>query len=465
MRNELVRGVSTLFLFGALVSPALGASPYYKEVCASGCAYSSVQAAVDSITDSSATKIYTIFIDSGVLQSDSSIRTNGKSYINFVGRGAGVSVLQASPAWYSNVAGGTTTPDFFDFSGSTNVTVTNLTIDASSTDPGTVSTMLAFAAVKVGPGTGGKILFRGCGIQAINYGMWEDGTATGGLIEIFDSKVQSASIAVYLGGNRWHIYSSELRVVDNGGTSGTVGTASTVYAYVGEATLWGSHVHAESSRAGQTYPVYAVQTVTSSLATVTVIGSTVHVKMTTTDIGSSSRYMSAAYIGPGIGNFVGTEFLYENTGGALSQGRLSGLKTAALGTINLSGCTFRDAGGSGGTSRSDLIVPPTAGSLKFRAVGTQIASLSLIQGTTVPAAVVKGLSTAAAQRGPATFLGSGSVVVTLPVALPDANYNVTVSTTGTAPLETFTVTGITKTGFTINSSNPSSTATVMWFLN
>ena len=37
--------------------------------------------------------------------------------------------------------------------------------------------------------------------------------------------------------------------------------------------------------------------------------------------------MSAAYIGPGIGNFVGTEFLYENTGGALSQGRLSGLKT------------------------------------------------------------------------------------------------------------------------------------------
>jgi hypothetical protein len=214
-----------------------------------------------------------------------------------------------------------------------------------------------------------------------------------------------------------------------------------VYAYTGEVTLWGSHVHAESSRAGQTYPVYGVQTVTSSGVTVTVIGSTVHVKMTTIDIGISSRYMSAAYIGPGIGNFFGTEFLYENTGGALSQGRLSGLKLAGLGTVNLSGCTFRDAGGSGGTSRSDLLVPPTAGSLKFRAVGTQVSSLSLILGTTVPAAVIKGLSTAAAQRGPATFAGSGSVLVTLPVALPDANYNVTVSTTGTTPPETFTVTG------------------------
>lgn len=97
MRNELVRGVLTLFVFGALVPPALGASPYYKEVCASGCAYSSVQSAVDSITDSSATKIYTIFIDSGVLQSDSSIRTNGKDYINFVGRGAGSPSFKRRP--------------------------------------------------------------------------------------------------------------------------------------------------------------------------------------------------------------------------------------------------------------------------------------------------------------------------------------------------------------------------------
>ena len=83
------------------------------------------------------------------------------------------------------------------------------------------------------------------------------------------------------------------------------------------------------------------------------------------------------------------------------------------------------------------IVPPTAGSLKFRAVGTQISFLVPHLGNDRAGRRRQGASTAAAQRGPATFLGSGSVVVTLPVALPDANYNVTVSTTGTAPLETF----------------------------
>ena len=264
MRNELVRGVSTLFLFGALVSPALGASPYYKEVCASGCAYSSVQAAVDSITDSSATKIYTIFIDSGVLQSDSSIRTNGKSYINFAGRGAGVSVLQASPAWYSNVAGGTTTPDFFDFSGSTNVTVTNLTIDASSTDPGTGEHDAGlcrrqgwsrYRRQDPVPGVrDSKPSTTACGM---------DGTATGGLIEIFDSKVQSASIrGLLIGGPPLaHLLKRTASRGQRGHQWNGGGRRARSTRTLGEATLWGSHVHVESSRAGQTYPVYAVQTV------------------------------------------------------------------------------------------------------------------------------------------------------------------------------------------------------------
>jgi hypothetical protein len=422
-----------------------------------------VTAALASITDSSATKIYTIFIDSGVLQSDSSIKTNGKSYINFVGRGEGVSVLQASPAWYSNVASGATTPDFFDLSGSNNVTVTNLTIDARTTDPGTVSTLLAFAAVKVDPGTNGKVVFDGCGVQGIIYGMWDGGS--GGLIEIFDSKIQAASFGIYTGGDTWHIYSSELRVMDSGGTSGTITAASAIFAYVGDVTLWGSHVHMESSSTGLRCNVYGLQTGNTGAVTVSVIGSTVHVKMTTTNIPSSSCFLSAAYIGLGTASFAGTEFLYENTGGALSQGKISGLKLGATPTVNLAGCTFRDAGGSGGTTRSDVLAPPTAATLKLRVTGTQVATLAVISGTTVPATVIKGLSTAATQRGAATLAGSGSVAVTLPTALPDANYTVTVSTTGTTPPETYTVTGQTKTGFTLNSSNPSSTATVVWFLN
>jgi hypothetical protein len=46
--------------------------------------------------------VYTVCVDSGVLSTDTSITTNGKSYINFVGRGIGVSVIRASANWYMN---------------------------------------------------------------------------------------------------------------------------------------------------------------------------------------------------------------------------------------------------------------------------------------------------------------------------------------------------------------------------
>jgi len=65
----------------------------------------------------------------------------------------------------------------------------------------------------------------------------------------------------------------------------------------------------------------------------------------------------------------------------------------------------------------------------------------------------------ASQRGSATFASSNSVVVTLPVALPDTNYSVGIS--GSAS-ETFYVTGKTTSSFTIRSSNATSTATVDW---
>lgn len=49
-----------------MTSRAEASSPYTKDVCASGCTYSSVQAAIDSITDSDSTHVYTIFLDAGV---------------------------------------------------------------------------------------------------------------------------------------------------------------------------------------------------------------------------------------------------------------------------------------------------------------------------------------------------------------------------------------------------------------
>ena len=128
--RRLALSVVVLVPISGAAAPALGSSPNYKDVCASGCSYSSVQAAVASITNSSASNVYTVFID-------------------LAGRGIGVSVVQASPQWFQNVASGAEdTPDFFDLTGSTNVSITNLTIDARTADPGTISTPMMFGAVK-----------------------------------------------------------------------------------------------------------------------------------------------------------------------------------------------------------------------------------------------------------------------------------------------------------------------------
>lgn len=455
MRSVVVRGVVCLSLLAAVAGPALAGSPQYKDVCASNCSYSSVQAAIDSITDSSATNVYTVFIDSGILQSDDSITTNGKDYINFVGRGMGVSVLQASSSWYSRVASMTTGPDFFDFTGSTNITVSNLSIDARTTDPGNVSTAMSFAGAKVDPGTGGKITFDGAEVQGIQFGMWDDGALSDGTVELFDSKLRGAQYAGYASNDKWHIFSSELRAVDNGGTSGTVGEVAALLVYTSEATLWGSHVHAESAQANKNYVVSAVTVSTASTPVITVVGSTLHVKMTTASVGTATRQMVGAFATFGTWSIVGTEFLYESPA-SLSQGKLAGVRAGINNTINLAGCTFRDGGGSGGT-RSDVLVTSNANPV-LRVAGTRVASVAAITGS-VPAAVNKAISTVSSQRGSATFAGSNSVAVTLPVTLPDTSYSVGLS--GSAS-ETFWVTSKTTSGFTLNSSKVNSNATVDW---
>ena len=461
MRIGWARAVVPLFILGAVLSPVLGASPQYKDVCASGCTYSSVQAAIDSITDSSATNVYTVFVDSGVLQSDNSITTNGKDYINFVGRGMGVSVLQASPTWYSRAAALQTGASFFDFTDSTNVVVSNLTIDARSTDPGNVSTSVALYGAKVDPGSGGKIVFDGSEVQGIYAAMWDDGPLADGLVELFGSKLRGVQYGGYVSNDKWHIFSSDLRAVDSGGSSWTVTAVTALLVVTGEATVWGSHLHAESAQPNKTYYVNGLSVSVTGSVTVNVIGSTSHVKMTTTSIASSNRIMAGASITKGTANFTGTEFLYENTGGALSQGRMAGLQLGGSGTINLAGCTFRDAGGSGGTSRSDLVSPNSTSTVQLHVAGTRITSAVNATGSTLPPSVVKGISAIASQRGSATFTGSNTVPVTLPVALPDTNY--TVGLSGSAS-ETVWVSNKTTSGFTLNSSNATSTATVDWLV-
>ena len=463
----LVWSVS-LFLLVVVPGTNAWATPStYKDVCTSGCTYSSVQAAIDAITDSSATKVYTVFIDSGVLSLDTSTTTNGKSYINFVGRGEGVSIVQASATWFANAFGGSTLSDFFDLSSSTHITLSGLTIDARTNDPGTYNpAMIAFGGVKLT--NCDRILFDSAEIKGVYFGVWEAAGTTGNLIEMFNSKILATSATVATKSTTWHIYSSEIKALQTGAESTVDQTVALELLNTIHSTIWGSHIHAETSKSGASGVVAAVRTAAVNAGSdLAIIGTQLHLKISTATIGSASRAMHAFYYqsattGPSHFDFVGSYLNYESPA-SMSQGRIGGIgyNPASSGnTLNFVGGGIFDVGGSGGTFRADVIQDSSIGTAPtFNIAGSKVGAAVAAAGT-LPSGLGKGYSTLNMERGSVTLSG-GTTSVTLPTTLPDNAYSVAV-TTGVN--ETIRVTGKSTTGFTVTSSNGSSSAAVDWIV-
>jgi hypothetical protein len=174
-----------------------------------------------------------------------------------------------------------------------------------------------------------------------------------------------------------------------------------------------------------------------------------------------------APVGGGSGrkvDLVGTDLLYESPSG-ISQGRLGGLGyIAGTGTeIALVAASFIDRGGSGGT-RADIIdarASQVAPMPTIRNSGSRIATFMNTGGFDISGAnVAAWFDTLNTRRGTVSLSGaSGAVAVTLSPAMPDNSYSVAVSANVN---ETIYVTGKSTTGFTIRSSNTSSTASVDW---
>ena len=440
-------------------APAHAGSPLLKDVCASGCTYSNLQTAIDSITDSSATNVYTIFIDAGVLSSDNSFSLNGKDYIHITGRGMGTSIIRASALWFQNAGNGLTSANFLDLSDSHDVTLSGITVDARTQDPGGYGASTIYAGAIVYPPAGTKCVIENSEILGISYGVSGQGTVGtgGGLVDVFNSRIEGAVVAFWPYNVNWHLFATDVRLMDTGPHSGQVSTSINAIAVNGngETTLWGSHVHAESSQNAS----WNIAAIGQSLGTINVIGTTVHVKMTV--VGTiSTRRMTATMLTNGTMNLIGSEILYQSVD-SFGAGRLAGIGFSNGGTINVVGTTIRDAGGSGGTTRSDLFSLTGSAFNGLRIVGTKVNSFASFLGGN-PTNAAKEFDTLGTQKGTATFGGSGTTIaVTLPVVMPDINYRVAATPDRN---EVIWVTGKTTTGFTLNSSKANSVAVVEWVL-
>jgi len=97
-----------------------------KHVCKAGCLYSTVQSAVDAITDASSTKRYTVFIDVG----DYDEKVTLKQYVDFVGRSRTATRVRGDSAGAGS-AGFATTSDI------KNWTISNMTIGGATAIIGT----------------------------------------------------------------------------------------------------------------------------------------------------------------------------------------------------------------------------------------------------------------------------------------------------------------------------------------
>jgi hypothetical protein len=420
---------------------------------------------LDSISDSGPDRVYTVFVDSGILDTDVGIDFDGKSYINLVGRGMGVSVIRATGSWFTNVANGTLDDGYFiDAIGSHDLTFRGIGIDARSQEPpGTVWTFGQIVGGLVVDGN--KILIDSSEIQGLTNGFWEQIGEPSNLIEVFNSKIRAVGLAVQARKSIWHIFSSDLKAIEDS-SSQIVLIGEVVGLQVQNAantTVWGSHIHAESSLT-HTNGVAAVFENMITGSTLNIVGSQLHVKINAAQ--TSNRKMSAYYLGGTAGkvNLIGTDLVYESIA-SLGQGHLGGIGfvgNSSQHEINLVGVNIFDRGGSGGTVRGDIVGP--GASVNFlptiRNSGSRILSVKSTNASALTG-IASQFKTVSSQSG-TVQLASGTAIVALPTPLPDSAYQVSLTPIGVN--ESLQVSLKSGTGFTITSSNAGSTASVDWIL-
>src|SRR5262245_264502 len=381
-------------------------------VCPSGCDQTTLQAAINSISGSSSTNIYTILLEAGIHSSDTSISLNGKSYINIVGRGIGGSILQASALWFQNNAG-LLDANFLDLSDSEHILLQDLTIDARSLDPGGMGSGTSYRAILAGPGPTNpvRLTIKGCAVLGLTNAVYDIANSGGGTVDIFNSRILGDRNGIRIYGTLWHVFSSDIRVEPKSGASGfQTGVASAVaLGGTDNSQFWGSHLHAEDA-----VGLYISAVDQSKIGGSTAfVGCTLHLKVTTT-AGFSGRRQTVFSTAQGGGvktNFVGSDLIYQ-TPSDMTSGYIGGLSwVGATGTqINLIGSEIIDMGGSGGNTlsngdiaRGDIVGFSTSGKPTIRTTGSKaVSTRALLTGGPMPG-IDTSHDTLSQQNGTATI--------------------------------------------------------------
>src|SRR5262249_17647401 len=142
-----------------------------------------------------------------------------------------------------------------------------------------------------------RVLFDSVELQGIDYTLWESNGTVGNIVEVYNSKILGTNAALATSNSTWHIFSSELKALRTGSESAVDTITAVQLGGLINVTIWGSHIHAESSHAGLGAFVLGVRVPSASTGSgLDLIGTQVHVKIGTTDIGLATDQMFAVDI-------------------------------------------------------------------------------------------------------------------------------------------------------------------------
>jgi len=352
----------TLLLLSVLSAPSARAQTSDREIVIAPSGTLTLQQAIDQARPlATAANPMTIRMLPGLYVSDVTINATGLTGVRFVGAGRRSTIIGGTKTWgETHRTGGAGFQGYFDVSGCNEVSLHNLTVDATYGDDGTMTLSQSNALSGILHDTmSGNLLVDSCDVHGFEYAMSAGANANANVrVDLMNSSLFGNANTIRSGSEKWHIFSCDLRgTKTNTGPSQTNGASGLQFLGSGEFQVWGSHIHAEDRRTvagGGISAIAGVRMPVAGTQPMQILGSTIHVKVVN-DAGGADRFgavdIQSNVAAPLI--LVGCDLIYET--GTMTQGIIGGITMpiSDLGSsvVRMTDCSIRDNGGSGGGQR------------------------------------------------------------------------------------------------------------------